>query len=181
MNPPPPMANFKTKHPFQSARLVYRGLENNDDDKIWYDEVIRKDAPAFTLNNGNLLRPQRRDMSDDAFEGCLDDTLAVMICLPDSSDTVADAKTAAATNSINDCHKSGDTTAEYCKTAAIEFQNPTKRTPDHTRIGILTLDAESGGDFGYMHHHRNMWLCITLVESNRNQGFGREALNSVLD
>ena len=153
----PAMANFEIKHPFRSTRLVYRAFEDTGDDRKWYDEMIWKDALAFPLNSGNLLRPQNRKLSDKAFDSYLEDALAVFICLPRSSDATANVE-------------DGETA-----------HTTTKDTPENRsnleHIGVLTLDGGSDEDF----QHRNMFLTITVTERYRNQGFGREALDWAVD
>jgi RimJ/RimL family protein N-acetyltransferase len=80
---------------FRSPRLLYRALENNDEDRAFFDTELQKDPVAFALSDGNLFRPQRKDMSDSQFLGLLESPLAVVICLqqperePESSDQPA--------------------------------------------------------------------------------------------
>jgi RimJ/RimL family protein N-acetyltransferase len=149
---------------FRSERLFYRGIEDNEEDKAFFDEQIQKDPAGFSLSNGNILRPGRRDASDFFFSDTRDSHLAVYICLPAQlSDTTAGQ-------------------SEENGQAAIEQKLATKKEKEKSiPIGILTLDASSCDDHRYYHQHRSMSLGINIAPEYQNKGYGGEAINWALD
>ncbi len=80
------------EHSFRSKRLVYRAIEDSDEDKAWFHEQIQNDPVGFALGDSNLLRPQVKKLSDSKLHEIQNAMLGVMICLPPSDITTSDPK-----------------------------------------------------------------------------------------
>jgi len=70
---------------FQSARLVYRAVEEDDVDKTYFLGLFR-DTAAMANGDPRLLQPRNQNGADDFIKHIKNESLlSVMICLPDSS------------------------------------------------------------------------------------------------
>jgi RimJ/RimL family protein N-acetyltransferase len=156
------MGSLKLDSIFRSERLLYRGIENNDEDKAFFDQSIQKDPVGFALSDRNLMRPWRRAASDRVFDDILDSHLAVYICLLPMPAFAEDRQ---AVQTVG---------PEQQKKAKHEERRPTP-------IGLLTLDSNGGDDVKYFHHHRTMELYINIAAPFQDQGYGSEAINWALD
>ncbi|KAL8309849.1 hypothetical protein RB597_009903 [Gaeumannomyces tritici] len=61
---------------FASERLVFRAMEDNDEDKAWY-HTLKNDPTSFATADLELLRPQSRKRTDQDFLELQKNTLAV--------------------------------------------------------------------------------------------------------
>jgi len=143
--------------PFQSKRLIYRGIEDNEDDKIIFDEKIQKDPISYAYCGSLIQRPQNRRASDKILSSLREYTLAVYICLPPSE---------------GDDGKDGD------GTEAVEGKEK-KKSP--TVVGMMTLNDGTCDEAHYFHQHRHMDLEIFIAEQYQDKGYGTEAVNWGLD
>ena len=163
------MADSAIEDPFRSKRLVYRAAENNDKDKIFFHQ-LKKDPSHTIYANGNLLRPENREASDDAFKGFMKNVLAVFICLPNPP----------ATHSVDESVPKDIGTGEVNPLRPMVSKDEGEE--DYlTPIGILGLEGGSAGQFEYDVQHRSVWLTVSIIKEYRDRGFGREAINWSLD
>jgi RimJ/RimL family protein N-acetyltransferase len=151
---------LKVTDPFRSRRLLYRGIEDNDEDKAIFDEKIQKDPVSYAYCGGLIQRPQSRLESDKILSTLREYTLAVYICLP--SDEGAHGN-------------SGDDT----ELAGRKEEKRGKKSP--TVIGMMTLDGGTCGDGRYSHQHRHLDLEIFMAAQEQDKGYGTEAVNWGLD
>jgi RimJ/RimL family protein N-acetyltransferase len=138
---------------FQSARLVYRAIEDNETDKKFFHEQIQKDPTIFALSNLRQFRPQSRQDSDDIFKLFQKCMIAVVICLPQESN---------AARTLTEKEKS------YSEGAAPEEPQPTP-------IGLAFLVSPPH------YQHRSGSLAITLTKTYHGRGYGSEAMDWILD
>jgi RimJ/RimL family protein N-acetyltransferase len=75
------MVDFRNA--FQSQRLVYRAVEDNDEDKNFVQDMIRSDPGIMALQTADLLRPATKDGTEAQMSWFKDCLLAVMICIPE--------------------------------------------------------------------------------------------------
>jgi RimJ/RimL family protein N-acetyltransferase len=163
------MGDFISEEPFRSKRLVYRSPENNDRDKIFFD-LLRKDPSRAIYSNGNLLRPGNREVSDDVFKNFMKHTLAVFICLPDSTDDAKEKEPIHMETSASDTKPSTRiSTKDEAEDAGL------------TPVGVLSIEGGSAGQFEYDVQHRSVMLAISIAKPYRDRGIGREAINWALD
>lgn len=85
---------------YRSERLVFRAVENNDDDKKFLHTQIENDPVTVALSNPMALMPRTSKHSEWMVEQMAKSVLAVMVCLPadapgDSDEKFDDAKTTA--------------------------------------------------------------------------------------
>jgi RimJ/RimL family protein N-acetyltransferase len=139
---------------FTSSRLIYRAVEENDEDKKFIHESIQMDPINFALSDNSIFRPQTKKLSDNITTSistnCL---LGVMICLP--------AKPTKQTN--------GDSSNKE--------EEESKSEPEPTPIGFVTL---SRSDPNVIQHRRTI-MGITLAKPYQGKGYGTEAVNWALD
>ncbi|KAJ3955278.1 hypothetical protein N0V92_008193 [Colletotrichum tropicale] len=67
---------------FQSGRLIFRAIEDDEDDKRWFHDQIKNAPVGFALGDSNVLRPQTRRRSDSLLLEIQGFLLGVIICLP---------------------------------------------------------------------------------------------------
>ncbi|KLU91630.1 hypothetical protein MAPG_10148 [Magnaporthiopsis poae ATCC 64411] len=139
---------------FSSERLVFRAMEDNEEDKAWFHK-LKNDPTAFATADLELLRPQTRKRSDEDFLDMAKSTLAVVICLPPPP--------------------ANETTPETAQQQQQQQQQPPKPTP----IGILCLGETSGP--AYWSHHRECGVVLQIVAGHRDKGYGTEALTWAVD
>ncbi|KAL2814020.1 acyl-CoA N-acyltransferase [Aspergillus granulosus] len=146
------MINITTE-PFRSKRLIYRAIEDNDDDKSFF-HTHTNELAMHLLASTILPRPRSKTSSNEFHAIHRARLLSVMICLPrgengsepQNEDAIANGK------------------AEAWQTAI--------------PIGRLSLNNPMGA---FTSHHRNAIMGISLIESARGKGYGREAINWALD
>ncbi|KAL8335238.1 hypothetical protein RB598_009435 [Gaeumannomyces tritici] len=136
---------------FASERLVFRAMEDNDEDKAWY-HTLKNDPTSFATADLELLRPQSRKRTDQDFLELQKNTLAVVIYLPAAQDPAA---------------------------AADGAPRPPHPPPKPTPIGILCLCETAGS--AYWSHHRECHVVLEVAAGHRDKGYGTEALNWALD
>jgi len=74
---------------WKSKRLVYRAIEDDEEDRKWIRDFSHNDSVTFGQAWPQLFKPQSRASSNDIFEPWLKTRLlAVMICLPGSDSTL---------------------------------------------------------------------------------------------
>ena len=155
----PESKSLALKDPFRSQRLVYRGIEDTDEDKIIFDERIQKDPISYAYCGGLIQRPQNRRASDKILSSICEYTLAAYICL-------------------------GPTEGEHGDDRGIQgavVAENEKKDERSTVIGMITVDDGTCDEFRYLHHHRHMELEIFIAAEYQNKGYGTEAINWGLD
>ncbi|KKY20133.1 putative gnat family [Diplodia seriata] len=146
---------------FRSARLLYRAVEDQDEDFIL---AVESDPSISGNANADLLRPA----SKRSIKGLVHfmqeiALLGVVICLqpcpaqPESSAPEVD--TAGSVASKNRCRSSA---------------NSRNATP----IGYISLSHELGPSNP---HHRNAAIGVSIAAAFQSQGYGSEAINWILD
>ncbi len=147
---------------FESKRLNYMLVEDEDDDyKAVLKEMIN-DAPLQALSSEMIIRPQGK--TDIQFLATMyrKALLGVSICLQPSEEPAAPEKEEEKSKS------GGDSDAK---------KDDKKKKP--TIIGTLCIGW--GGIPDSLRHHRNAYIGITLLKQYRGKGYGREALNWGMD
>jgi GNAT superfamily N-acetyltransferase len=139
---------------FESKRLIYRAVEDNDADKNWFHTQVQNDPTAFCMSEFSVLRPQVKSRNDEKLAEMAKYLLGVIICLK---------PTAAAAGG-------GGGGGEGEKTST-----STSSTPSPTPIGYISLDNDGGPNY-YRYHHRDANLCVALVREYRGRGYGTEAV-----
>ena len=155
----PGSKSLDLRNPFRSQRLVYRGIEDTDGDKIIFDEKIQKDPISYAYCGSLIQRPQNRRASDKILSSICESTLAAYVCLGPSEG------------------ENGDDRNIY-RAAIAENE---KKVESSTVIGLITLDGDTCDEFRYLHHHRHMELEIFIAAEYQNKGYGTEAVNWGLD
>ncbi|KAK8061933.1 hypothetical protein PG994_008299 [Apiospora phragmitis] len=78
---------------FQSERLLYRPVEDNDEDKGFIHEAILSDPVSRAMGNPSLFVPVTREVSYAEIEaGMKGSLLGLLICLPGEESTSGDKK-----------------------------------------------------------------------------------------
>ncbi|KAK2778796.1 GNAT family [Colletotrichum kahawae] len=67
---------------FRSERLIFRAIEDDEDDQRWFHEQIKNDPVGFALGDSNVLRPQTKSRSDSLLLEIQGFLLGVIVCLP---------------------------------------------------------------------------------------------------
>jgi RimJ/RimL family protein N-acetyltransferase len=113
-------------HTFQSSRLVYRAIEDNDEDKNFIHS-LRLDTQAMANFFDHLLKPIDKKSSDAWTEHVrISDFLSVLVCLPKTSETT-------------DCEGGSSAAVELEPIGFVDL-NEVKESQRHNRttdIGIL--------------------------------------------
>ncbi|KAJ5467804.1 hypothetical protein N7475_005556 [Penicillium sp. IBT 31633x] len=137
---------------FKSERLLYRAVENSDEDKAFIRHILN-DNTIQTLSTGRMKRPAQRESAEDLIKSIQSAMLGVVICLPQLSPPEAKS-----------------------------LETPTPEQPTHDSksvpIGYLVIFNRDGPEFA---HHRNAMISISLADGHRGQGYGGEAINWALD
>ncbi|KAK3937265.1 acyl-CoA N-acyltransferase [Diplogelasinospora grovesii] len=139
---------------YQSKRLVYRDIENNDADKGLMHKFGPTDHISWGLVNSRLFRDINKKASLDWLGQFLESglLLKVLICLPDSTKDVESSKLGP-----------GSRAAKIRENA--------------TPIGSLTLSKFREGSL--QASATTVGICIG--EEYQNQGFGAEAISWAVD
>jgi len=139
---------------WKSKRLVYRAVEDNEEDRKWIHGAFHNDSVTFGQAYLDLFMPHSQATSNDIFERWLKSKLlAVMICLPGSSPDIISNRTKAS--------KDGDVSVPpmLCPIGAVALTNTTSA----------------------LQHHRGTTLGIKIAAPYRGKGYGSEAINWTLD
>lgn len=142
---------------WKSARLVYRAVEDDEEDKAFIREAMVGDPVALAMGSYRTLAPGSKAAGLSFYELTKHNPLRALICLP----AVSSATTATVTNSSSE---------------AVTPKANLKLKP--TPIGLVTLFYPRGHE---CHHHRDVTLGISLAAGHRGKGYGAEAINWVLD
>jgi RimJ/RimL family protein N-acetyltransferase len=73
---------------FRSERLVYRAIEDNEEDKKFFHEQLMKDPVTFAFSDLRHFRPQSQKDSEEIFKLFPKCMISVVACLPSERDTV---------------------------------------------------------------------------------------------
>ncbi|KAL0935743.1 GNAT family [Colletotrichum truncatum] len=71
---------------FRSKRLIFRAIDDSDEEKTWFHEQIKNDPVGFAFVDSNVLRPQSRKRNDALLLELQNALLGVIICLPETDD-----------------------------------------------------------------------------------------------
>ncbi|KAJ6088492.1 acyl-CoA N-acyltransferase [Penicillium sp. IBT 16267x] len=139
---------------FVSKRLLYRAVEDSDEDKAFFQKELEIDPTTQALMSGALQRPASKKNIESIIKNMEDSMLAVIICLlPEMSEENSSPK--------NDAHTPD--------------QAPTEAKP--VPIGLLVISHFGSG----FNRHRRASLCISLKDESRGKGYGPEPFNWALD
>ncbi|KAH7156593.1 acyl-CoA N-acyltransferase [Dactylonectria macrodidyma] len=72
---------------FQSKRLAYRALENNEEDREFLYTQIKNDPVNAALSDPGLIQPKSRKHTEGLAEELTKATLAVIVYLPEATTT----------------------------------------------------------------------------------------------
>ncbi|KAL5041131.1 hypothetical protein BDW71DRAFT_192327 [Aspergillus fruticulosus] len=147
--------------PFRSKRLVFRAIEDNEEDKTFLHTHLNESAMHLQASN-SLPRPWTKKSISEIVGVFQERLLSVMICLPSGSEAILD--------------DAADQEKAPGKESEISKAEPAWKTA--TPIGSLSLWYPRGSATA---HHRSAIMGIWLVASARGQGYGREAINWALD
>jgi RimJ/RimL family protein N-acetyltransferase len=151
------------EHVFESKRLVYRAMEDTEEDRKFFHDAIQQDPTNFAFSDFALFKPQSRASSDGTLKIIVEKSLIlVMVCLPPAKDEIEQ------TTQISD---QGDDVKSEKKQQ--EKQDPPKPTP----IGFVGLSASGK----LTSHHRNAGLAISFSKKYQGHGYGTEALEWILE
>jgi RimJ/RimL family protein N-acetyltransferase len=154
----PTMITDGLKNAFRSKRLIYRAVENNEEDRHFLHTHIENDPVNTALADPNMIRPRSTKQAEGLIEELAKSTLAVMICLPADVDD---------RNSTDAGRTDGKADAA---TTPSQSSSP---------IGYIVL-GWGGAHAGRM-HHRTTEIGITLAAPYQGRGYGGEAINWALD
>ncbi|KAJ5889658.1 Acyl-CoA N-acyltransferase [Penicillium tannophilum] len=147
-------ANESVTKGFVSKRLLFRAVEDSDEDKAFLQREFENDPTTQALMSPALQRPASKKHIESFIkdmEGCL---LGVIICLrPEPSEESSSPN--------NDAQTSDQSSKEA------------KNVP----IGLLAISNWGSG----FNRHRRASLGLSLKEESRGKGYGPEAINWALD
>ncbi|KAL3484935.1 acyl-CoA N-acyltransferase [Aspergillus germanicus] len=147
-------------NPFRSKRLIYRAVEDDDEDRRFLHELLNDPAQQLL---GTMVLPRPRTKGDAAqfLAAQQSRLLGVIICLPPPEIAAVEPVSSGA--------------AEEDKfVMAHEILYPARPIP----IGRVSLRHTMGAG---TEHHRNAIMGISFTESARGNGYGREAINWALN
>ncbi|OJD37962.1 gnat family protein [Diplodia corticola] len=154
---------------FRSARLLYRAVEDQDEDFIL---SVESDPNISGNANADLLKPASK-RSVKGLVHFMQETalLGVIICLqpcPDRSESSSpDVDPASSVAFTNRCQRSGRSNGRS-----------SAGSRNATPIGYVSLSHELGPSNP---HHRSAAIGISIAASFQSQGHGSEAINWILD
>lgn len=140
---------------FKSERLIYRAIEDNDEDLDFIHQILL-DADGYANSMDLVLVPQNKEAAKrwkQGLDGCI---IAVIVCLPPSDTDPAPAADAAAADE-----------------APAQQQQPTKK-PSPTPIGLISLRGSPSGM--RTAQHRNASIGIDILAPYQRKGYGSEAI-----
>ncbi len=138
---------------WRSANLVYRGIEDDAEDKEQLWLISDGDPPAIAMQSMRYVAPTSKANMGQLVPMSKDLMLRVFICLPLSN---------------HESQEEGD------KTDGKEKDKKQKRPKP---VGMLLMWPS----FKPFTHHRSGTLGIGLAPEHRGKGYGREALNWAID
>jgi L-amino acid N-acyltransferase YncA len=144
---------------YKSKRLLYRAVENNEEDKTFLQHGLFKDNACQLMGTARLRRPAHAGSAEDAVKAFHGALLGVMICL--RPEILSESK-----SKSEDPESTGTSTPD-------KPAQKTKQVP----IGFVSL-TQHGPEYA---HHRGATLAISLTDGYRGQGYGGEAINWALD
>jgi RimJ/RimL family protein N-acetyltransferase len=148
---------------WRSKRLVYRAVEDNEEDRKYCHDVFHNDPVILGQAYLELFKPQSRRMSTDLFAlWPKDKLLAVLICLPSSSPEM-----------IAESHEGGRGVSEK-ETNEV---GKTTSSPKPVPIGAVTLTRA----IPELQQHRRTELGVIIAAPYRGKGYGSEAINWAVD
>ncbi|KAF2151050.1 acyl-CoA N-acyltransferase [Myriangium duriaei CBS 260.36] len=140
-----------------SDRLLYRAVENDDDDFI--QNLLWADSDTFTTGVGMIPTPPSKKDAGEEREWLQKNLMGAIICLPPS--------TTAPSTTDNTPPTTDDTTP-----AAAALANPATSKPNPTPIGFITLSDDGPRCL----HHRDATIAISVAKDYQNKGYGSEAI-----
>ncbi len=143
---------------WRSERLVYRAIEDNEEDKTWICENIDKDPVNMVMGSLGAFKPGSMASAANFIQRTKGSMLRVFACLPPADEDYGNGK-------------EGDEKTEKTKEKG---KGKGKPTP----IGYVALFSGGGPDGA---HHRSAHLGINLARLFRGKGYSREVINWVLD
>jgi RimJ/RimL family protein N-acetyltransferase len=146
--------------PFRSKRLIYRAVEDNEEDRNFLHGLLNDPAQQLL---GTMVLPLPRTKGDAAqfLAAQQSRLLGVIVCLPPLDRAAVE-------------RVSSEAAKEDKFMMAHEILYPARPVP----IGRLSLRHTMGAG---TEHHRNAIMGISFIESVRGKGYGREAINWALD
>lgn len=150
---------------FKSERLIYRAIEDNDED-LEFIHSISLDADGFANSNNLALVPQNKEATKrwkQHLDNCI---IAVIVCLPPPSET--DPAPAAAA-------KDG---APAATPAQQQAAGSKKAGPAPTPIGLISMTGSSGMRTA---QHRNASIGVDILPPHQGKGYGSEAIRWVVE
>lgn len=143
---------------FKSKRLIYRAIEDNDED-LDFLHSISLDTEGFANSNTMALAPPSKEATKGWKQHLHTCIIAVIICLPPSDPGPEPA---------SDAKDETSATAEPSKKAGT--------TP--TPVGQISL---SGSTNMKTAQHRNANIGIDILPDYQRRGYGGEAINWVVE
>jgi RimJ/RimL family protein N-acetyltransferase len=160
--------NSQMENAWQSERLIYRAVEDTDEDRKYLHEAINNDPVIFGNSWRVKFKPQSQKVANEYYDVALkNDLLAVWVCLRPAQDDSSLAQLA---------KLSGRTSSTGNQTKNNEKTLPPSRL-SLKPIGMVNLF--SGGSEAA--HHRNAMMGIHIDSAYRGQGYGAETINWVVD
>jgi RimJ/RimL family protein N-acetyltransferase len=144
---------------FQSKRLIYRAIGNNDEDRTFIFEHIYNDPELVSQFERFLFTPQPKKYAAEITQHLSEKAhLGVMICLqPESSEAESNTK-------------------EQQQNGTVNSNSEPKPKAAATPIGIVFLDEASSHK-----QHRDLNLGIAIIKEYQGKGYGSEAINWAVD
>ena len=176
-------------HAFRSERLLYRAIDSPDDDEFFH--ALHSDPISFASSTPSLLLPASRKMTNSVRESFQERSLlAVMICLPTTDENLAlagmDPSSAAGTAFTSPSTAKASTEGESKgddkpKSKPTTFPSLVREglADRGIPIGAMDLCAHPSGE-RYV-HHRNADIGIDIAPKYQNKGYGKEALEWILE
>ncbi|UNI13432.1 hypothetical protein JDV02_000180 [Purpureocillium takamizusanense] len=152
---------------FQSSRLRYVKMDEANEDIKAFMPQVEDDPVTQCLANPSLFRPQGKKEIDYSTQQFAKSLLGVAICLLPEEETKQNMDGNATSSNTSGNVATGDQT------------NGKKTGKTGTIVGIMCLGW--GGIPAATAHHRNAQLGIVLADAYQGRGYGREAINWMLD
>ncbi|KAI9713986.1 MAG: hypothetical protein M1820_000716 [Bogoriella megaspora] len=148
----------------RSDRLVYRAIEDNEEDRTFLQNAILSDPLTYALAYPEAFKPQPKQYSTNeiARHNARNRLLAVTICLPGSSREL-----------LSEDDRKKLETMEKEKSSDSKAPEPPELFP----IGMLNLRNDDPAT----QHHRNAGLGMVISKPYQGKGYGSEALNWTID
>ncbi|KAH8879988.1 acyl-CoA N-acyltransferase [Thozetella sp. PMI_491] len=143
---------------YKSERLVYRAIEDDEEDKAWISEFLQNDPVATVMGEPRLALPQPLSAASNYIEHPKRAVLSLLICLPLEDDGTVE-----------------EVSDESSKASGANGKKK-KRRPQP--VGQISLN---GKGYPALQHHRNAMIGLSIAAPYRGKGYGGEAINWVLD